>query len=189
MRLPYEPDDDITAEELIGIELRSPDVTRWRAMITDERVIQTHRVLKSIYRTIEITFAHRNAELREVRAAFQAGVITERQRCDAVAEYERWKGRALTFRSRVVLRLEQIVHRVRQLTGDLTFEGAQSALLRLATAVADHQITVERQGEATAADRLLWARLTTLTYPVTRNEDVAPVALADAVSQARPPQK
>ncbi|SDN06187.1 hypothetical protein [Allokutzneria albata] len=184
VRLPYAPDDDIAAEELMGLELRSPLIDRWRAMITDEYVLQTYRVLKSIDRTVSNTFAHRNAEVRCVRADFQAGRITDEQRAAAVEEYESWKCAALVFQARVKLRLRQVRHRVRQLNGDAAFDAVRDTLLRLAVAVAEHQETVKRH-DATGADRLLWVRLTTLTMPAWHDEEAERIPLAEALRQHR----
>ncbi|SDC75930.1 hypothetical protein [Actinokineospora iranica] len=169
MRLPYEPDDDRAAEELINIELRNPVIARWRAMTSDHYVIQTDRVLLRIYRRTEATYITRNARMADMRAAFVANEITAEQRRDAIAQHEAWKATVEVFRAEVEQRREQIIHRVRTLTGDNGFTIARTSLHALARAVAEHRATVDTEYEPTKADRLLWSRLSIVTYPLDRH--------------------
>ena len=182
MQLPYGPEDDIAAYDVVSNEVKWPNQDRWLAMTTDDRVLQTHRVLRAMIRTTEVTFTHRNAELAAVRARFTAGEITDSDRRQAVQEYEEWKASAANFRAKALARRDQIAHRVRQLGGDEALHATWSALRTLAVAVADHQTTIREHREPTAADRLLWLRLDTLTC-ASAPISTGLVPLADIVHQ------
>lgn len=184
MQLPYAPDDDDAAEQYVNREIRHRNLDRWRAMCSDPYILQTHRILLGIDRKMDATFAHRNGEVRAARADYQAGDITNNARADIIQEYDLWKESALVFRSKVRSRREEILPRVRQLNGDNILATARSMLLALARAVADHQVTVERDYEPTVADRTLWARLPLLTYPA-GFVDVRHIPLVEAIREPK----
>lgn len=191
--LPYAPDDDASAREHIVDEVNNPNRERWRVMTTDPYLLQTYRVLATIERDINTDCLHEKTEIANVRAAFVAGHITDNERRDKVNAYNDWKRSTLIFRTRAEHRRRQIVHRVRSLHGDYAFEHARDTLLTLAKAVADHRCTITAEREPCRADRVLWARLTTLDLPLgypTYGEDFTTTTLAEAIltHDQQPPQ-
>jgi hypothetical protein len=167
-RLHYQPDDDAEARKVINRELRRPMISRWRALTTDEYLLQTYRVLRALGAAIDTAFLHRNAEIAQVRAAYIAREISEDQRRRAVTDYNRWKASNQLRRDEVNERLRALVPRVRDLCGDTAYDHLHTTLLALADAVAAHQQATT--GHTTIADRMLHLHLDTLTVPATRTQ-------------------
>lgn len=183
-QLPYGIDDDDQAREHIIRELTHTDPARWQAMTTDDRLLQTYRVLVAIETDISNEFGQRNADLDQTRAAFVARKISPEERHEAVAAHTDWKKQALAFRSSVQRRRCSLVHRVRLLHGDIAFERIRDTLITLAKAVAHHRATLTADRAATPADCALWGHLTVLDFPLGRpvpGERLITTSLADAL--------
>jgi hypothetical protein len=176
----YTPTDDLSAREHIIDEVNNPDSNRWRAMTTIPYLLQTYRVLVAIERDISNACLNHKTDIAHVRAAFVAGHITDEERRDKVNAYNEWKRTTLSFRARAEQRRRQIVHRVRAIHGDYAFDQA----------VADHRCTITAEREPCSADRVLWARLTTLDMPVghpTHGEGAPTATLAEAILKPHTP--
>lgn len=180
--LPYAPDDDIAARRHVADELRHPNLARWRTMCSDLYLLQTYRVLCALDRDIDAHFARRRADLAATQAAYHARDISEDQRANQRAGFERWRANALTFRNKIHDRRDQLGPHVRRLRGDTGYQHLRESYLTLAAAVAHHRTAITTTpghrggcaggdcggGDCGVHDRLLWTLLDTLTIPAAR---------------------
>lgn len=167
--LHYDPDDDASATAALTDELRAPDLERWRAMLHDDYILQTHRVLGVLERDLRADLTRRRSEVENSRLALRAGDTTEEQHRALTERYNEWRNDALHSNNKLRDRLKQTTPRVRNMLGDAALDHTRATLIALAYAVAEHRNALTTSGRTpTADDRLLWARLDTLAYPVDR---------------------
>lgn len=176
MKLPvtHDPEDDAAARVLIVDQLFAEDENEsvWNLLTAEPYVLQTDRVLRQIdceaqeqlglSRTsaLNIQTRLRNKEISKS----QAGQLTEAQ---AVLTSQANRIRQRCNRRRI--QLEPTLKRLRSQERDTGLARERKALLDtviiLAQAVSDHRLRVEQDYEPENHDRLLWARLSTLSIP------------------------
>lgn len=178
----YPTTDDEAAVEFVSDALRHQNDTTWAALMSDERVEQTTRVLAVLHQRLQAQGEERAARLEAVRARYRAREATLNDVDRATAEKAEWKARVAHFRAAVVARLEAARQAVKTLNvarsenRDSRENLHHRDTLRLLTlAVTRH---LRDTDQPTAADRRLWAWLTVLTAP---NDNHA-MSLADLVA-------
>jgi hypothetical protein len=181
VRLPYEPDDDAAAEPVVDAALRSKNLATWRALNSPEYVLQTFRVLRAMVGRVGLTFTRRNADLDVARAQRRAGKITAEDFAQQLEDFKRWKKAAATVQNELHEQLGRTRDMARAVSGDAARDDLRELVHTLAMALDEHRSRQERDDyEPTEADRLLWARLATLSLPT----DNGPVPLAEVVRSA-----
>ncbi|MFC6093117.1 hypothetical protein [Saccharothrix lopnurensis] len=168
MTLPYAPDDDHAADRYVNNALRSRDPETWRLLASDAYVEQTERVLRAMLDRITVTRTHRTAERATARARALEGEITQAEyQRDAAEDANRFTKTA-HFETLVREHQRLIAPAARRLRGDDVRDELMDLVLALGSAVDAHRGAVlAGEGEPTAADRALWARLTALDVPGT----------------------
>ncbi|MFC9250383.1 hypothetical protein [Amycolatopsis thailandensis] len=178
--LPYDLTNDEAAEHYIRDAFRPHHRGRWDALLADDRVSQTYRVLK----IIEANAAHgstlRRDKIKLAEKQRDAGLMTALEYASQYREFIAWRERASLFNIVLHQHLPQAADRVRQVHRDSVVETLRDSLLALAVAVDDHRQA--HAGEESLADTALWARLQLLPWPTSDN---ASYQLADAVAAER----
>ncbi|MGY6651411.1 hypothetical protein ACXIZN_04520 [Amycolatopsis sp. TRM77291] len=178
--LPYDPTDDEDAEHYIREALTPSHRGRWEALLADDRVSQTYRVLKTIEAQASHTATCRRDQIKLAEKQHDAGLMTAVEHTSQYREFIAWRERASLFHIVVHQYLALASDRVRQVHRDSVVESLQRSLLALAVAVDDHRQA--HAGEESLADTALWARLQLLPWPNSAN---ASYRIADAVAAER----
>lgn len=169
MTLPYRNDDDQAARRFIDSALRHQNPKAWAELVEADYAEQTYRILVQIEQSIQTAFAARAGENQRLLADREAGLVSLHEMRTKTAEYGEWKTRTNHFRGLVTDRLAEVrrakkdANRARWTQRKLTEnDHLRLVLARLADAVARHRRDCTNP---TTEDRLLWARLDTLTLP------------------------
>ncbi|ONI86607.1 hypothetical protein ALI22I_23465 [Saccharothrix sp. ALI-22-I] len=166
MTLPHGSDDDQAADRYINAALRSRDAEAWRLLASDAYVEQTDRVLRAMLDRIAVARAHRTAERATARVRAQAGEITQAEYQRDAAEDATRATKTAHFETLVREHHRLIAPAARRLRGDDVRDELTDLVLALGSAIDAHRAATLVDGsEPTAADRALWARLTTLDVP------------------------
>ena len=179
--LPYGPDDDPAAEIYVREALRRSQRGNWLALLADDRVVQTYRVLRRIESGATQTRVHHREAIKSAEADRDAGLISAARYAEKYREYAQWRERSLVFDGVLRQYLDLAVEKVRATRRDAVTESLREVLLTLAVAVAEHQDA--HAGEESLADTALWARLRLLPWPTTTGAERR--VLADAVAAER----
>lgn len=179
--LPYGPDDDTAAEVYVRESLRRSGRGNWPALLTDERVVQTYRVLRRIQSAAIQNHVHHRGAFTSAEADRDAGVISAECYAEKYRQYADWRERAAAFDGVLRQYLDMAVDRVRVIRADPVVESLRHVLLTLAIAVEEHREA--HTGEESLADTALWARLRLLPWPTTAGAERR--VLADAVAAER----
>lgn len=178
----YPATDDEAAVEFVSDALRHQNDTTWAALMSDERVEQTCRVLAVLHQRLLAQGEERSARLEAVRARYRAREATLNDVDRATAEKAEWKARVAHFRAAVVARLEAARQGVKALNVARSESHTsrdniahRDALRLLTLAVTRH---LHDTPEPSPADRRLWAWLTVLAVP----RDDGATSLADMVA-------
>lgn len=181
----YPPTDDEAATEFISTALRHQHDPTWNALLDDDLVEQTCRVLECLHHQLLAQEMERNSRVDSLRARCRAAEVPFSEVDRAVAERAEWKMRVAHFQAAVLHRLDAARQAVKTL--NLTRSSDRNrrenqlhrqGLRRLTLAVTRHLAATD---QPTAADRELWAWLTVLTVPF---DDVT-ATLADMVAARR----
>lgn len=179
--LPYGPDDDTAAEIYVREALRRSQRGNWPALLADNRVVQTYRVLRRIESGAIQTRVHHYEAIRSAEADRDAGLISAAEYAEKYREYTEWRQRSVGFDSVLRQYLDMAVDQVRVIRRDAVAESLRQVLLTLAVAVEEHRDA--HAGEESLADTALWARLRLLPWPTAAG--VERRVLADAVAAER----
>lgn len=178
----YPTTDDEAAGEFVSDALRHQNDTTWAALMSNERVEQTCRVLAVLHQRLLAQGEERAARLEAVRARYRAREATLNDVDRAAAEKAEWKARVAHFRAAVVARLDAARQGVKALNVARSESHTsrdniahRDALRLLTLAVTRH---LHATDQPTPADLDLWWHLTVLTVP----HDDATLPLADMVA-------
>lgn len=188
MRLPYEPDDDESADAYTQEALRTHDLTTWRALTSPEYVVQTDRVLRGKLDGIARVVTHRNAKMEQVRGQRGRNEITHEEFEAAKEEWAAWKGRTEHYEATVRRYLRMVADKARAVRGDVIRDEVTAALKAVAAAVHRHRAgTLLDELEPTPSDRALWAHLTMIKVRLHELDD--PVTLDSIGRRAEAPSE
>jgi hypothetical protein len=179
--LPYNPDDDTAAEVYVRESLRRSARGNWTALLADDRVVQTYRVLRRIEAVAVQNHVHHREAIKSAKADRDAGLISMECYAEKYQQYAVWRERAVAFDGVLRQYLDMATDRVQVLRKDPITEALRHVLLTLAMAVEEHREA--HTGEESLADTALWARLRLLPWPTTVG--VERLVLADAVTAER----
>ncbi|OXM42798.1 hypothetical protein [Amycolatopsis alba] len=178
--LPYDLTNDDDAEHYIREALTPSHRGRWDALLADDHVTQTYRVLKIIEANANHGATLRRDKIKLAEKQHRAGLMTALEHATQYRDFIAWRERASLFNTVLHQHLAQAADRVRKLHRDNVVESLRHSLLALAVAVDDHRQA--HTGEESLADTALWARLQLLPWPTSDN---ASYLLADAVAAER----
>ncbi|MFE6611496.1 hypothetical protein [Amycolatopsis sp. NPDC057786] len=178
--LPYDVANDEDAEHYIREALTPSHRGRWEALLADDRISQTYRVLKTIEAQASHTASCRRDQMKLAEKQHDAGLMTAVEHACQYREFIAWRERASRFNIVLHQYLALASERVRLVHRDSVVESLQRSLLALAVAVDDHRQA--HAGEESLVDTALWARLQLLLWPNSAN---ASYRLADAVAAER----
>ncbi|MFD5089813.1 hypothetical protein ACFWMR_04390 [Amycolatopsis thailandensis] len=178
--LPYDLTNDEAAEHYIRDAFRPHHRGRWDALLADDRVTQTYRVLKNIEANADHAATLRRDQIKLAEKQRDAGLMTPVEHTLRYRDFVAWRERASLFGTALHQYLALAADRVRKLHRDSVVESLRHSLLALAVAVDDHRQA--HNGEESLADTALWARLQLLPWPTSDNSSHL---LADAVEAER----
>ncbi|MFI7676349.1 hypothetical protein [Actinophytocola sp. NPDC049390] len=181
--LPYGPDDDTAAEIYVREALRRSQRGNWSALLADDRVLQTYRVLRLIESGAVQKHVHHHDAIKCAEIDRDAGLISAARYAEMYREFADWRKRAVLFDSVLRQYLDMATERVRVIRGDAVVESLRHVLLTLAMAVEEHQEA--HAGEESLADTALWARLRLLPWPTAAGAEQHVLANAVAAERAR----
>ncbi|MGW5051470.1 hypothetical protein [Actinokineospora sp. NPDC004072] len=181
--LPYDVDDDEVAEQYVREALRRSQRGNWTALLADDRVMQTYRVLRRIeVGAAQAHIRHREA-IRQAEIDRDAGMISDEEFAENYRAFADWRQRAAVFDGILRQYLDMAVDRVRILRRDPVVDRLRRTLLTLALAVDAHRDA--HAGEESLADTALWARLSTLPWPAAAGAEFRTLAEAVAAERSR----
>lgn len=181
--LPYGVDDDEAAERYVREALRRSQRGNWNALTTDDRIMQTYRVLKRIESSAARNHIRQREAVRLAEVDRDAGLISEEKFAETYRDFVTWRGRAVGFDGVLRQYLDIVMDRVRVVCRDPVVDSLRTALLTLALAVDAHRDA--HAGEESLADTALWARLSMLPWPTDEGADLSTLADAIAAERAR----
>ncbi|WP_409495992.1 hypothetical protein [Amycolatopsis sp. cmx-11-12] len=181
--LSYDVDDDEAAEQYVRGALRRSQRSNWKALIADDRIMQTYRALCRIEaRAAQAHIRHREA-IRQAEIDRDAGLISDIEFAEEYGSFVNWRQRASVFDGILRQYRDMVLDRVWIVRRDPVVDCLRRSLLTLALAVDAHRDA--HAGEESLADTALWARLSTLTWPVSAGAEFRTLADAVAAERAR----
>jgi len=179
MKLPvtHDPDDDGAAHALIVDQLFAEDENEsvWSLLTAEPYVVQTDRILRQVDCQALEQLALGKSAVLSVQDKLRNGEISKTQALQMEAAQTILTAQANTIRqrcSRRRIQLEPALKKLRAQERDTALARERKAMLDtviiLARAVSDHRRCVETEHEPESHDRLLWARLSTLSIPYER---------------------
>ncbi len=178
--LPYDLTNDTAAVDYVRQALTPSHSGRWEALLADDRVSQTYRVLKIIQAHADHTATCRRDQIRLAENQRDAGLMTPTEYATRYREFTAWRERASLYNTVLHQYLAMAADRVRHVHRDNVVEALRHSLLALAIAVDEHRQA--HTGEESLADTALWARLRLLPWPTSGDTGHR---LTDAVAAER----
>ena len=166
--LGYPPDDDQAAHDLIDEHLRGDDRLVWSALISDEYVDQTARVLRQMSDLVQRDFVRFRAQDIARTDMFRRGQMAATAYSQHSVDYAQWKRRAKHFQYLLTQRRDEGTPVVNARRHDANGERIFGALIALAEAVRGHQRRTEEEMEPSEPDKQLWEQLDRLRVPYGR---------------------
>lgn len=165
----YPNTDDEAAADLISDALRVQHDATWTALLADDRVEQTSRVLVTLHQNLTAQGQERAARVTAVQSRRTVGEASDADVERARAELADWQARVAHFRAAVQSRMDHAKQAVKALNvarsearNSRENIAHREALRRLTLAVTRHLTCTD---QPTPADRELWAWLTVLAVP------------------------
>lgn len=95
--LPYDADDDEAAEQYVREALRRSQRGNWTALLADNRVMQTYRVLRRIEAGAAQAHIRHRESIRQAEIDRDAGVISDEEFAENYRDFAGWRRRAAVF--------------------------------------------------------------------------------------------
>ncbi len=178
--IPYEPDNHAAADTFIPKALRHPKDPIWETLLSNRYVVSTESALRKIQENLHAEFTKRRAQVNVTRGGRSLSYDDFQQ---LLTEYEQWKIDARYFQEIVQGKLIIAKRLARDIRREMRLDLYNDTLLAVARAIDRHRNDIAAQGrEPCAADRMLWARLDTISWPSThRSITIAEVLIARGV--------